>query len=744
MLISKSLYKQSWKANFSRWLIVTLSSCFIVASVILIVGNLNLGEIKKSVDDLVDDAAKQREIQENAIEGYEDIYDVYEEVIDNYQGNLEILNKVLKGEADEADYIDFSEEFKDAVRQINKGKKQIADGKAELSDGQAQLNSAKAEYNSKKGEYEATLADLYDKQNQLNSGISNAQASKADLQNKLTQVNDGIVQLEEGLAQIDAYQEQLSQLQSQKQQLEQGIAEAQAGLSELEQKLSALEEQIARIDEQLTQADDEQAETLSAQKEVLLSAKAEIEGGIAQYEAGILEATQNLDLVNGGITQILAGLPDEETVSSYKQQLEALKENKGQLEAGIVQYTAGINEAQANLDKVNNGIAQINSGLSSAQSQIAEAESQLETGRKKMADAESVLRDSLKELEEETTKGIRDEILKTVYEEAAKENDINSAQRLRDNISAFLDDYDAGLIVKEADVSMYAKDYVANEVYIQALKDHSENDSRLAKEIAMDAIDQFNNKLALGTDRQEAVDDITESLLDKLPDGVHDALDDIREANMYALVIGNILFRIAGLLLPIIFVIMAGTNLLAGQVDSGSMAYILSTPIKRKKVGFTQMIYLVSSIVAMYLLISLTGVLCVNTIHNEMFTLNEEHIIKFSLGACCVILAMSGICFMSSGIFNREKDSLSVGGGVCMLFLVCSILGLFGEPIIPSVIRIDAMNYFNYMTIISFFKIVPILEGSTEYITGLCILLLIGLITYNIGIVAFDKKDLPL
>ena len=144
------------------------------------------------------------------------------------------------------------------------------------------------------------------------------------------------------------------------------------------------------------------------------------------------------------------------------------------------------------------------------------------------------------------------------------------------------------------------------------------------------------------------------------------------------------------------------------------------------------------------LLISLTGVLCVNTIHNEMFTLNEEHIIKFSLGACCVILAMSGICFMSSGIFNREKESLSVGGGVCMLFLVCSILGLFGEPIIPSVIRIDAMNYFNYMTIISFFKIVPILEGSTEYITGLCILLLIGLITYNIGIVAFDKKDLPL
>ena len=117
----------------------------------------------------------------------------------------------------------------------------------------------------------------------------------------------------------------------------------------------------------------------------MLSAKAEIEGGIAQYEAGILEATQNLDLVNGGITQILAGLPDEETVSSYKQQLEALKENKGQLEAGIVQYTAGINEAQANLDKVNNGIAQINSGLSSAQSQIAEAESQLETGRKKMA-----------------------------------------------------------------------------------------------------------------------------------------------------------------------------------------------------------------------------------------------------------------------------------------------------------------------------------------------------------------------
>lgn len=52
MMISKPLFKQSVKANLTRWLIVTIASCFIVAVVIMILGNLNVNKIRGSLEDL--------------------------------------------------------------------------------------------------------------------------------------------------------------------------------------------------------------------------------------------------------------------------------------------------------------------------------------------------------------------------------------------------------------------------------------------------------------------------------------------------------------------------------------------------------------------------------------------------------------------------------------------------------------------------------------------------------------------
>ena len=79
-----------------------------------------------------------------------------------------------------------------------------------------------------------------------------------------------------------------------------------------------------------------------------------------------------------------------------------------------------------------------------------------------------------------------------------------------------------------------------------------------------------------------------------------------------------------------------------------------------------------------------------------------------------------------------------------MFFLVCSILGLFGEKVIPSAIRIEAMNYFNYASIISFFNVTSIIDGTLEWIKGVVFLFAIGIICYIIGILKFDRKDLPL
>ena len=99
---------------------------------------------------------------------------------------------------------------------------------------------------------------------------------------------------------------------------------------------------------------------------------------------------------------------------------------------------------------------------------------------------------------------------------------------------------------------------------------------------------------------------------------------------------------------------------------------------------------------------------------------------------------------MCSAIFNRSKYSMSIGGGLTIFMLVCTILGLFGSSVVPSAMRIDAMNFFNYLSIITFFDTTSILAGTLSYLWKFAILAGIGIVTFIVGVFTFDKKDLPL
>ena len=79
-----------------------------------------------------------------------------------------------------------------------------------------------------------------------------------------------------------------------------------------------------------------------------------------------------------------------------------------------------------------------------------------------------------------------------------------------------------------------------------------------------------------------------------------------------------------------------------------------------------------------------------------------------------------------------------------MFFLVATMLGLFGSPVIPSVVRISALNNFNYVSLISLFDVVSILDGGNAWIYKLIILVIVGLAGYIMGSIRFEKKDLPL
>lgn len=241
----------------------------------------------------------------------------------------------------------------------------------------------------------------------------------------------------------------------------------------------------------------------------------------------------------------------------------------------------------------------------------------------------------------------------------------------------------------------------------------------------------------------ELAADVTSSLLSALPSEVSDALEEVGKADLYTLIVGSIFYKLAGLLLPIIYMIMASNNLVAGQVDSGSMAYVLSTSTKRSTVVFTQAVYLVGSLFAMFGMTTATGCVWLAVLTEDV-SLTYGNLILLNVGAFLVLFALSGLCFFTSCYFDRSKRSMAIGGGLSIFALVAAMLGLFGSPVIPSVVRLDSLNYFNYATIISLFDVISIMGGTTTFLWKFAILAGLGIVGYIAGSLKFVKKDLPL
>lgn len=312
----------------------------------------------------------------------------------------------------------------------------------------------------------------------------------------------------------------------------------------------------------------------------------------------------------------------------------------------------------------------------------------------------------------------------------------------------------AGNLVKEDTIQTMMDKLTSYGITRQKYADFGFDDYDTVQDIACNAVVDYRADLGYRLEnmkdgettesvKADVLASTTKSMISSLPDEIVDALSDIGQEDMYGIMIGAIFFKMAGLLLPIIYMIMAANALIAGQVDSGSMAYVLSTSVKRKSVVFTQALYLVLSLLVMFMFTAATSMVCLS-IADVDTELNNNKLLLINLGAFLVMFAMSGISFFASCVFNRSKNSMGFGGGINMFFLVATMLGLFGSSIIPSIVRMDALNAFNYVSVISLFDVISILGGTTAYIWKFAILVAIGLAFYIAGSVRFVKKDLPL
>ncbi|MDR0853250.1 MAG: hypothetical protein LBN34_02670 [Clostridiales Family XIII bacterium] len=190
-------------------------------------------------------------------------------------------------------------------------------------------------------------------------------------------------------------------------------------------------------------------------------------------------------------------------------------------------------------------------------------------------------------------------------------------------------------------------------------------------------------------------------------------------------------------LISAIYVIITGNKLLAQQVDKGTMAYVLSNPIKRSKVTATQAVFFLGSLFLMFALSAASHCIA-HYIGSGGITATEiGHVVLLNLGLFCLNAALSGVCFLASSVFNLSKYAIAVGGGLVGAQILMSIMGMFGET----------FQWMRNFTLVTLFDIGSVLSpepDSNAFVWKFIVLAAVGMITYTIGSVAFSKRDLPL
>lgn len=209
-------------------------------------------------------------------------------------------------------------------------------------------------------------------------------------------------------------------------------------------------------------------------------------------------------------------------------------------------------------------------------------------------------------------------------------------------------------------------------------------------------------------------------------------LADLLKNTTFLGMMSSTFFTLHGVILPIVYIIITANSLVAAQVDRGSMAYLLSTPIKRTTVVRTQAFYLFTALLTMFLVFTLVGVTAIQIFQGDVDVSISDYLL-LNIGLFLLMFATSGISFLFSCMFNLSKHSLALGGGIPIAFFLFDLMASVSED----------LEYFKYLTINTLFPKDAILDGES-FILYFVILTVVGVVLYGIGIRIFKERDLPL
>ncbi len=185
------------------------------------------------------------------------------------------------------------------------------------------------------------------------------------------------------------------------------------------------------------------------------------------------------------------------------------------------------------------------------------------------------------------------------------------------------------------------------------------------------------------------------------------------------------------LVFPMVYTIIRANGLVARYVEQGSMAQLLSAPVKRQRIVLTQLSSLFTGVVLLVAFCTALEYAAAQLMFPGELALSQ--LLSLNGGLLALHLFMAGFSFLCSCIFNESKYALGVSAGVLSVSYLLQMLANMGG-------RLENLKYATFFTL---FNPNGLLEGSGSAWGGIGVLLALALLCSSLSILVFCKKDMP-
>ena len=212
-------------------------------------------------------------------------------------------------------------------------------------------------------------------------------------------------------------------------------------------------------------------------------------------------------------------------------------------------------------------------------------------------------------------------------------------------------------------------------------------------------------------------------LFSGLPSAVQTALG----AGNYGLslsgILGGYFWENIFTLVPFVVSIPVAASFVAGKLESGAFAWILSAPVEREKLLFTQIYSFTFALFALFFVNCLVGIVCGLAFCGSYFVISE--FLLMCLGGFCLHFCLGRM------ILAKKKRETT---GIVLLFYILKMLASLG----------GIFGYLKYVTIFSMYLADDVIDGGMFFIWKYPVLILAGVLLYWLSMRIFEKRDLPL